>query len=185
MPFAVGRDHRLVRQIDRDLSAWIRSQLVPKFMDDALIERDRKDAVLNAVDLKDFAEAWSDQRAKTIVEHREGGAFTRRAAAEIAIGYEYFRVPVPRFVQDEIRTRLSCFVEAQIIKKRLAVIMSGSPVLAHVAPRQNHSGVDVRKFERDSDRGQNGERLHDVLTSAGARRRDGPRQRPQPPSPNS
>ena len=56
MPFAVWRDHHLVRQIDPDLSAWIRSQLLPKFMDDALIERDRKDAVLNAVDLKDFAE---------------------------------------------------------------------------------------------------------------------------------
>ena len=58
-------------------------------------------------------------------EHREGGTFTRRAAAEIAIGYEYFRVPVLRLVQDQIRTRLSCFVEAQIIRKRLAVIMSG------------------------------------------------------------
>src|SRR4029077_2736456 len=95
------------------------AQLPPQILDDCVGKRDREDAVLDAVDLKDLAETRPDQRAEGEIHPREGGPLARRAAAEIPAGDENFGVSVSWIVQHEIAARAASFVEAKIIQKCL------------------------------------------------------------------
>src|SRR5262249_4103793 len=56
----VRRDHPLVRQIDGHLGARLFAQLPPEIMDRLSRQRGRNDSVLDAVHLKDPAEAHAD-----------------------------------------------------------------------------------------------------------------------------
>src|SRR4051794_13300881 len=156
----VRRDYRLVRQIDGDLGAGLFAQLPPEIMDHRFRQRDRDDAVLDAVPLEDLAEAHADQRLQPKIHHRESRALARRAATEVLIGDENFRVAIGRLVGREIGAGLALVVETQVVEERLAVIVAGTAMPAHVAARQDHAGIDLGDLQGRGDGGEYGERLH-------------------------
>src|SRR5215472_5801925 len=126
----------------------MRAQLPPQVLNGRLGQRDGENSVLDAVDFKDLAEARANERAQAVVHHREGRALARGAATEIASGDEDLSVAKSRIVQDKIAAWTARRIEAKIVQKRLAVIVSGPAMAAHVTPRQDHAGVDAGNFER-------------------------------------
>lgn len=156
----VRRNQKLIWQIDCQFNAAILTQLPPKIPNDALGEGGDENSILNAIDLKYFAKAWSDQSAYAEIEDRKRRPLARRAAAKIDIGDENLGVAVSRVVQHKIGAWPARFVETKIVQKGLAIIVTRTSVPAHEPARKDHAGVDFCNFERRRDCSQGGEGGH-------------------------
>ena len=101
--FTVRASDHLGFEVDRHHRIGALLGVLHQLVDDLLGQRDRQDAVLEAVVVEDVGEARCDDAADAEIEQRPGRVLAARPAAEILGADQDLGVAVWRLVQDEIR----------------------------------------------------------------------------------
>ena len=133
--------------------------VVHQLVDVLLRQRDRQDAVLEAVVVEDVGEARRDHAADAEVEQRPGRVLARRAAAEVLAGDEDLSpCGRPGLFSTKSATSLPSCVVAHLVEQVLAEpgALDGLQELLG----DDHVGVDVDQRQRRRHPGQLGELVH-------------------------
>src|SRR5574337_956750 len=166
---AVGLDHALALQVDRQPVAGERRDLVEQLRDLRFGEHDRQHAVLEAVVEEDVGIARRDQRAKAVLLQRPGRVLAARPAAEVLAREQDRRALVARLVQHEVGVRAARGrVHAGLAVVQVAPLVEQVRAEAGLLDRleellrDDRVGVDVLAVQRRDQALVHGEFLHGV-----------------------
>src|SRR5260221_556323 len=117
---AIRAGDLLLVEIDGDDGIGAALGVVHQLVDIRLLQRDRQDAVLEAVVVEDVGEARRDDAGDAEIEERPGRVLAARAAAEIFAGDEDLGLAIGRLVEDEIGVFGAVVTVAHLVEQRLA-----------------------------------------------------------------
>ena len=154
----IGAADFLRLQVDRQGGVGAAAGIVHQLLEVFRRDRDRQDAVLEAVVVEDVGEGRRDHAADAEVQQRPRGVLARGAAAEIVARDDDLRLAIGRLVQHEIGVLRAVLVVAHLREE--AGAEPGPLDRLEVLLRDDHVGVDIGDLERCGDAGERGEGLH-------------------------
>ena len=154
---AVGCGDELFGKIDRHNRTWLLLHLAGEQRDDVLCENDGQQAVLQAIRLKDVAEARGDDGAKAEVGERIDCALPRRAASEVASRHQYACLVIRRLMKNK-RFDFALRRVAFIVEEKVAITRGQR--FAQKMVRDDLVGIDVGKVVRRGNRGEGPKSFH-------------------------
>jgi hypothetical protein len=166
----VELDHAAIRasdllraKVDGDHRVGAARGIVDQLIDLLLRERDRQDAVLEAVVVEDVGEGRRDDAAEAEIEQRPWRVLAGGAAAEILPCDQDRRLGVRLPVQHEVGQRRALLVIAKLGEQALAEpgALDGLEVLLG----DDHVGIDIDHGQMSGDPGQRGEFFRGMLLS--------------------
>src|SRR5487761_134250 len=155
---AIGARDGLARQVDGEPRIRTLAGVVHQMRHGLSRQRDRQNAVLEAVAVEDVGEARRDHGANAEIEERPRRMLARRAAAEVLARHQDLRLAIGRLVENEFGLLGAVGIIAQLVEQRLAE--AGPLDRLEVLLRDDLVGIDIDHRQWRCDAGQRGELLH-------------------------
>ena len=156
--FTVRASDRLGFEVDRHHRIGALLGVFHQLVDDLLGQRDRQNAVLEAVVVEDIGEAGCDDAANAEIEQRPGGVLSARPAAEILRADQDLGVAVWGLVEDEIRVFAAVRTKPDLLEQPFR--QAGALDRLQIDRRKDLVGVEIVDRQRRRDPGQGGEFVH-------------------------
>src|SRR5215469_9257450 len=117
--FAIRARDRLGLQVDGHDRVRALLGIFHQLFDDLLRQRDRQDAVLEAVVVKDVGKGGRDDTADPEIVQRPGSVLAARTAAEILCADQDFGIAVGRLIEHEVGVLRAVRAKADLLKQPL------------------------------------------------------------------